>query len=97
MGELTHLDASGQARMVDVGDKPVTLDEQVVAGGRPDELIVLDRALDELAKYKGDRVKNFLRAVWKKEKLWTKFYLKLLLLFVKVVAACCKCATSMCS
>ena len=33
------------------GVKQVTLDEQVVADGRSDELIVLDRALDELAKF----------------------------------------------
>ena len=33
MGELTHLDKSGHARMVDVGDKPVTARE-AVAGGR---------------------------------------------------------------
>ena len=33
------------------GVKPVTLDEQVVASGRSDELIVLDHALDELAKF----------------------------------------------
>jgi len=32
MGELTHLDASGQAHMVDVGDKPVTAREAVASG-----------------------------------------------------------------
>jgi cyclic pyranopterin phosphate synthase len=32
-GKLTHLDASGQARMVDVGDKPVTA-RRAVARGR---------------------------------------------------------------
>jgi cyclic pyranopterin phosphate synthase len=31
-GELTHLDASGAARMVDVGDKPVTAREAVAEG-----------------------------------------------------------------
>lgn len=33
------------------GVKPVTLDEQVVASDRSDELIVLDHALDVLAKF----------------------------------------------
>src|ERR1700761_4847907 len=32
MGELTHLDKSGAARMVDVGDKPVTAREAVAEG-----------------------------------------------------------------
>jgi cyclic pyranopterin phosphate synthase len=32
MGELTHLDKSGHARMVDVGDKPVTAREAVAEG-----------------------------------------------------------------
>jgi cyclic pyranopterin phosphate synthase len=32
MGELTHLDSSGQAHMVDVGDKPVTAREAVASG-----------------------------------------------------------------
>jgi cyclic pyranopterin phosphate synthase len=32
MGELTHLDKSGHARMVDVGDKPVTAREAVAQG-----------------------------------------------------------------
>ena len=32
MGELTHLDKSGHARMVDVGDKPVTVREAVAEG-----------------------------------------------------------------
>lgn len=32
MGELTHLDPSGQARMVDVGDKPVTAREAMARG-----------------------------------------------------------------
>lgn len=31
-GKLTHLDAAGQARMVDVGDKPVTAREAVAQG-----------------------------------------------------------------
>lgn len=31
-GELTHLDASGQVRMVDVGEKPVTAREAVAEG-----------------------------------------------------------------
>ncbi len=30
--DLTHLDASGQARMVDVGDKPITAREAVAQG-----------------------------------------------------------------
>ena len=33
MSELTHFDESGQARMVDVGPKPVT-DRRAVASGR---------------------------------------------------------------
>lgn len=33
------------------GDRPVTLDEAAVAGGRADDLVDLDRALDELAKF----------------------------------------------
>ena len=33
------------------GERPVTLDEAVVAGERPDELVDLDRALDELATF----------------------------------------------
>ncbi|HJR55812.1 MAG TPA: cyclic pyranopterin monophosphate synthase MoaC [Rhizomicrobium sp.] len=32
MGELTHLDHSGQARMVDVGGKPVTMREALAEG-----------------------------------------------------------------
>ena len=32
MGDLTHLDKSGHARMVDVGDKPVTAREAVAEG-----------------------------------------------------------------
>src|SRR2546423_2666159 len=32
MGDLTHLDQKGQARMVDVGDKPVTTREAVAQG-----------------------------------------------------------------
>jgi len=32
MGDLTHLDQKGQARMVDVGDKPVTAREAVAEG-----------------------------------------------------------------
>jgi cyclic pyranopterin monophosphate synthase len=31
-GDLTHLDANGQARMVDIGDKPVTTREAVAQG-----------------------------------------------------------------
>jgi len=33
MSEFTHFDESGQARMVDVGEKPVT-DREAVARGR---------------------------------------------------------------
>jgi cyclic pyranopterin phosphate synthase len=32
MGDLTHLDSSGQARMVDVGGKPVTAREALASG-----------------------------------------------------------------
>ncbi|MEO8300333.1 MAG: cyclic pyranopterin monophosphate synthase MoaC [Rhizomicrobium sp.] len=32
MGDLTHLDQKGQARMVDVGDKPITAREAVAEG-----------------------------------------------------------------
>ncbi|HVV28756.1 MAG TPA: cyclic pyranopterin monophosphate synthase MoaC [Rhizomicrobium sp.] len=32
MGDLTHLDSSGQARMVDVGGKPVTVREALASG-----------------------------------------------------------------
>src|SRR5262249_58645579 len=33
------------------GERPITLDEALVAGERPDELVDLDRALDELATF----------------------------------------------
>jgi RNA polymerase sigma factor (TIGR02999 family) len=39
------------------GERPVTLDEGVVAGDRPGELLDLDRALDELAKFDARRAR----------------------------------------
>jgi RNA polymerase sigma factor (TIGR02999 family) len=33
------------------GERPITLDEAIVAGDRPDELIALDEALEALAKF----------------------------------------------
>jgi cyclic pyranopterin phosphate synthase len=56
-GELTHLDALGQARMVDVGDKPVTARE-AVAEGR------VRMATETMAKaIAGDSKKGSVRAV----------------------------------
>ena len=39
------------------GDRPITLDEELVGGGRPDELLDLDRALDELATFDDRRAR----------------------------------------
>ena len=39
------------------GERPVTLDEALVGGGRPEELIELDRALEELAKFDARRAR----------------------------------------
>ena len=56
MGELTHLDASGQARMVDVGDKPVTAREAVAQGRVRMTAATLTKALA------GDSKKGSVRA-----------------------------------
>ena len=50
MGELTHLDKSGHARMVDVGDKPVTAREAVAEGRVRMERATLQKALSGDAK-----------------------------------------------
>jgi cyclic pyranopterin phosphate synthase len=50
MGELTHLDKSGHARMVDVGDKPVTAREAVAEGRVRMAPATLQRALSGDAK-----------------------------------------------
>jgi len=47
---LTHLDKQGQARMVDVGDKPVTLREAVAEGRVRMKPETLKQALDDDAK-----------------------------------------------
>jgi cyclic pyranopterin phosphate synthase len=53
---LTHLDKQGQARMVDVGDKPVTLREAVAEGRVRMKPGTLKQALD------GDSKKGSVRA-----------------------------------
>jgi cyclic pyranopterin phosphate synthase len=50
MGELTHLDKSGHARMVDVGDKPVTAREAVAEGRVRMAPATLQKALSGDAK-----------------------------------------------
>lgn len=55
--DLTHLDQSGQARMVDVGDKPVTMREAVAEGRVRMAAETLRKALD------GDSKKGSVRAV----------------------------------
>jgi cyclic pyranopterin phosphate synthase len=50
MGELTHLDKSGHARMVDVGDKPVTAREAVAEGRVRMQRATLQKALSGDAK-----------------------------------------------
>jgi cyclic pyranopterin phosphate synthase len=50
MGELTHLDKSGHARMVDVGDKPVTVREAVAEGRVRMAPATLQKALSGDAK-----------------------------------------------
>ena len=50
MGELTHLDKSGHARMVDVGDKPVTQREAVAEGRVRMAAETLQKALSGDAK-----------------------------------------------
>jgi cyclic pyranopterin phosphate synthase len=56
MAELTHLDKSGQARMVDVGGKPVTAREAVAEGRVRMQPETLKRALS------GDSKKGSIRA-----------------------------------
>lgn len=56
MGELTHLDQSGQARMVDVGGKPVTRREAAATGRVTMNAETLARALS------GDSKKGSVRA-----------------------------------
>jgi cyclic pyranopterin phosphate synthase len=56
-GELTHLDAAGRARMVDVGDKPVTAREAVAQGRVRMAAQTLARAIS------GDSKKGSVRAV----------------------------------
>jgi len=56
MGDLTHLDASGHARMVDVGDKQVTAREAVASGRVRMAPATLARALA------GDSKKGSVRA-----------------------------------
>jgi cyclic pyranopterin phosphate synthase len=56
MAELTHLDKSGQARMVDVGGKPVTAREAVAEGRVRMQPETLQRALS------GDSKKGSIRA-----------------------------------
>ena len=55
-GELTHLDHAGHARMVDVGDKPVTAREAVAEGRVRMNAATLTRALA------GDSKKGSVRA-----------------------------------
>ena len=50
MGDLTHLDKSGHARMVDVGDKPVTAREAVAEGRVRMSRETLQKALSGDAK-----------------------------------------------
>ena len=50
MGDLTHLDKSGHARMVDVGDKPVTVREAVAEGRVRMSRETLQKALSGDAK-----------------------------------------------
>jgi cyclic pyranopterin phosphate synthase len=50
MSELTHLDKSGHARMVDVGDKPVTAREAVAQGRVRMASATLQKALSGNAK-----------------------------------------------
>jgi len=49
-GDLTHLDSRGQARMVDVGEKPVTAREAVAQGQVRMKRETLDKALAGNAK-----------------------------------------------
>ena len=56
MGDLTHLDQKGQARMVDVGDKPVTAREAVAEGRVRMNAETFRKALD------GDSKKGSVRA-----------------------------------
>ena len=56
MGELTHLDRKGQARMVDVGDKPATAREAVARGRVVMNAKTFRKAL------KGDSKKGSVRA-----------------------------------
>ncbi len=53
MGDLTHFDAEGQARMVDVGEKPVTSREAVARGYVRMKAETLSRILDRSLE-KGD-------------------------------------------
>ena len=56
MGKLTHLDNKGQARMVDVGDKPATAREAVAQGRVVMNAKTFRKALD------GDSKKGSVRA-----------------------------------
>jgi cyclic pyranopterin phosphate synthase len=56
MGDLTHLDKKGQARMVDVGSKPVTAREAVAEGRVQMNAETFRKALD------GDSKKGSVRA-----------------------------------
>ena len=56
MADLTHLDQKGQARMVDVGDKPVTAREAVAEGRVRMNAETFRKALD------GDSKKGSVRA-----------------------------------
>jgi len=56
MGDLTHLDQKGHARMVDVGDKPVTAREAVAEGRVRMNAETFRKALD------GDSKKGSVRA-----------------------------------
>ena len=56
MGDLTHLDQNGQARMVDVGGKPVTAREAVAEGRVRMNAETFRKALD------GDSKKGSVRA-----------------------------------
>jgi len=56
MGKLTHLDKKGQARMVDVGDKPATAREAVAQGRVVMNARTFSKALD------GDSKKGSVRA-----------------------------------
>ena len=56
MGDLTHLNQKGQARMVDVGDKPVTAREAVAEGRVRMNAETFRKALD------GDSKKGSVRA-----------------------------------